>query len=436
MPATQTQRCRKRPSAASTSPSRPRPSNSGKVQQPQQGKKQRSVASSDSAARWETNEAAATTSSKGSTAAAPARTDTATAASGSRAPVIEAAVSRRRIAAADAATRRHVNAVAAAIAESSSVPQHIAAMLRSVAGASLAVKSAERHPHEESVVEMIGEALAGIEADLDKASTEAELRLESCRAAKAARDADLAEAERGLALADCEQQAKACILTRETDALTQAKQELSRQKQRQAETEAAAKADELRLNALESAARDGLEPFKCKAAEDEREKANVQALVKAGIDAGLEHTLMNSIVSVLQIKPDLRGPFDAVVLLTLQEQITENVAKLKQQIEAADGPRRELVEEVSAAQKAVEAATVLHDAAIASRAEALKAELSCRMFVRSARRAVTISMQEVNKTAAVAEGAQAKLAAFRAGPVLSLRELRGSEEAKEHTVSE
>merc|ERR1719401_791756 len=66
-------------------------------------------------------------------------------------------------------------------------------MLAGMASSSLTTLKDERHSTQQSVVEMIGEALAGMEVSLQKAVTEAKTQVDGAGDMKTQREAALAE---------------------------------------------------------------------------------------------------------------------------------------------------------------------------------------------------------------------------------------------------
>jgi len=314
--------------------------------------------------------------------------------------------------------------VTQAIQKAECLPAEVKEMFKAVIGQSLAVPREGRAACQQEVVEMIGAALAQIEAwhverasKTEASSVSANAELEAARAARdaaaaASKAEEAAVAERRQALAE----AGAAV-----DLASTAVREAEKSR---ADGDERLEAARSQKEMLEGVRGTSFVPIKEGSVESAEEAARVvDSLVRLGKDLGFDESLNASLGAALAKEPGRRGGFDDVVLSQFEAELARRIDALGAELaegEPARAERARAVEEAEARRQAAEGARAGREGELAA-AQAREAEAGAA--AKAAQEAAGQAEAALALAVAKLEKAQADLATVRESALASFHEL-------------
>lgn len=337
-----------------------------------------------------------------------------------RAASIAASPGKRKAARTSADADSKTTAVIAAL-KHAELPASARNLLCSLVKHSLGVYKAERHPHQDEVVGIVGAELQKVKATLQSAVEELSSGCADPFAEKAARQAALEEAEKRLAEAQLVPPERQTAASADAAALKAAKQELRLAQGEQSAGNADLDDALAKKTKLEAAIGAHLEVLRTEGGG----KQHVQALRALGKTFGFESSMLTSLSSWEAKKaPEQRGDFERVVLQQLEAEITKHVAALEKTLADGEAGKAERAAKVATAEAAVEAATAQCESSKAALAEAKAAEKTAKDAVSAAKKAVGSFFSDMKVRGDAFDEAKLKLKTFEEGPMAFFGELQ------------
>eukprot|EP00929_Paragymnodinium_shiwhaense_P032298 TRINITY_DN17929_c0_g1_i1.p1 TRINITY_DN17929_c0_g1~~TRINITY_DN17929_c0_g1_i1.p1 ORF type:complete len:386 (+),score=186.95 TRINITY_DN17929_c0_g1_i1:74-1159(+) len=307
---------------------------------------------------------------------------------------------------------RKAGSIAAAL-KASTLPRPVVKSLRSIVVNCLTGYAGERHAFQETGLTMIESALKDVEAAAAK-------EVEDVQAKLANRDQDLAGREAAIGTAAREEASKigeaankAADLTIVGNELKHAEDALKQAADAQKAGDAPAAKLEAKLAKLEAAQKDSLAPALSAALTRKEGLELDKVLLKAGVEASIVNSLLNSTTKA----PEERGDFDKVVLSNVESDIATKMQELKAEIDKEAPGKTERAAAKDKAQAAYDAAKEKRDAAKAALTEAEKAVKAAQKALADAKSKVSGFSKEMKAAETGITAAQKKLAALREGPI-------------------
>jgi len=314
-------------------------------------------------------------------------------------------------------TEKECELVAATVLEAD-LPVEVKTMLSKVAPRVLQVYTDIRHPHQASMVRMIGEVMISLTESLEASVAAARAKVDGLDGDKVSRDADVADADKELS-------GKTEAVKEKADALSAASVALDVAKEACKQAEAAQKSgDATQVTAIGKkeavvGAQADVAKFKDRAASAEDLKFLMAVLKKLDVDAGL----LASLPDVLKTLPAERGTFGALAM----GQLDEALAKALQEVrpladdEIAKAARAGAME---AARAKVLEETGNKDTAAAELDSAKALQKEAAVALKAAQAYAKSFLPNLKAAEASFQAAEKTLAAFKDGPLAAYNHLR------------
>jgi len=308
--------------------------------------------------------------------------------------------------------------------QSESEQPTISTFVHEALAGSLCVPHDQRHAFQEHVATLASKALAGLEAQMQRAVDTAEAALEGADVAHALRDAQVAAADSRLtSLREAASERKRKLAT-DTAALRAAAAALASASESQAAEnegldEAAGQKDE-----LEGALRNMYEPLRDGSMSKVKAKKTAATLVALGKRYSFDETLLVGLPEVLVMRPTERSTFDSMVLTAFETQVATRAAELDMTLVEGAPDRERRLAAVKAAQKKHEVAKTAHLQSMSALENARGATVQAEAALAAAQQAVHVLPPELEEAKAELESKRSRLEAFRRGPLAVLKELQ------------
>jgi hypothetical protein len=288
-------------------------------------------------------------------------------------------------------------------------------MLLAAIPMAICVPSDQRHPIQEEAVSMVGTLFDGIAAKVQEvmasetaAFTEVEQKLAGLTdtATKAAatqteKEAEVAAAKTAVTEATEALSAAGVTLTEKKSEQTVGDREKNAKTKEKAQVESVISVD---LAAVTSGGPDGAPAA----------KEHVDALLSLAGKLSFETSLLEAMPSSLTKKPDLRGPFDGMVLQQLGERFKQRVEELATGLAGLEGTSKTLADAVTSAEDALQKANKVQDDAAAALAAAEARLAEAKVAKETADAAVAEYTPEMEKATGVMEEKKSEAESFTA----------------------
>lgn len=305
------------------------------------------------------------------------------------------------------------DSVVEALQRAPGLAAELRSMLVSLVPASLRVYRDERHDFQHRAVQMVEEALHGIEAHLKSDVEEARVPVEKASQDKSERAAALQAAEASLVKLSARVVDARAAVDSSAAAVKAAKTALA------AASSAQEEGDAVLIQALDKKARlDDVyqQTFSRLRQEGLAKKADISLLTKVGREFNFDTSLLASMGPALEKESALRGTFDVVILDKLGAEFDKATQGLTKFLEEGGPGKAERATAVASAEEALATAIAAHEGSKASLAEASAQEKDGKTTRKAAESAVARFMTDVKKTMDAFDGAQCRLADFESGP--------------------
>eukprot|EP00429_Kryptoperidinium_foliaceum_P069374 CAMPEP_0176067628 /NCGR_PEP_ID=MMETSP0120_2-20121206/33757_1 /TAXON_ID=160619 /ORGANISM="Kryptoperidinium foliaceum, Strain CCMP 1326" /LENGTH=365 /DNA_ID=CAMNT_0017401247 /DNA_START=43 /DNA_END=1140 /DNA_ORIENTATION=- len=259
--------------------------------------------------------------------------------------------------------RGHVDALVGAIGGAvGALPPSARAMLCALVEGACGTHAGERHEYQARVVEMLEEALQGIEAQKQKAVEVARARVDAVASEKGVRQEALDATRARMAEVEVTIAQMHSAMTAAKAGLAAKIEDMKAQRKAQDAAEAPSRATAKDLDSVKGA----LEAVQAW-------QAGSSAPLKAAVDAGrrfrIDSSLLDSLAHVAKKEPSARGGFDAIVIQSIEEAFAKVASDLESTMASGEALRAARVAAAAAAQAAVGEA----EAAVNLAREALRA---------------------------------------------------------------
>lgn len=297
-------------------------------------------------------------------------------------------------------------------------------MLASVARGCLPIYAAERHSYQAQGVDMLADALSGIQKKLEEAAAEIQLNVDGIDAEKATRAAAADSAQNNLAALEQTVTATKEAMNTDKENLASAKANLATATADLESREANVVSLSARKAKVESTAASAYEPLKTFGSKGREGRKQLTALEGVLKEIELELGLIDSIPETLQKPPEERRTFDGLVVRHVDTAIakfledTEEAMKDAEQAKPkADNAKAAADAALTAAQEQVTTSSNAYDAAGVALQEGRDALKAANGAVGNFSRETTQSTKNMAK-------AKAALADFVDGPLKAFTELK------------
>lgn len=316
------------------------------------------------------------------------------------------------------------NLVQSAIKGATHLPQDALEMLKGMLYGSLATPKDQRHPYQSEIVAMIGDALGGIEAETRATIATGEKAAGGFDQENAKRAAATEVSEANLSSIVVEVRSKKGLLAEACLAFRKTRAELQEAQEAQRAGDADLKAVSGKRTKLQAIVQEMFSKLK-EGAEGAPEAAHVMGSLRKHVE--LDDSLMTATQSALSKPPDARGPFDAMAINQLEEQISKTIAEFDAKISDSEPATAARAAAVAKAQVAHDATKTKQKASAGIFTSAQEDETECETALTAARKAVKDLTAEARKAASGLMKATAQLDQFLEGPMATFADLRDRE---------
>jgi len=322
------------------------------------------------------------------------------------------------------------NIVLAGLGKASGLPRYCLDMLRAAGPAALGTPTGMRHTCQITIVDMVGEVLVGIEADLEAPVVSAELVTDGFTAEKASLEAMQSVAES--ALAEKKEAAAAAKLKVEEDkaAVGHAQEAVDEATavQRQAEKDFSAlrgtKQD------FESAMTDSFAPLRDGTVEAlGSDSQPISLLLQLCRAIGLDESLIKAFPVAASKSRDSRSAFDGMVLKQVEDEFRQHIATLEKKLEVGIPDADEHEAAVIRVRLGLDAAKEQHVASGSALAVANTEAHKAEEALEDAKRAMQEFIVAQRTAESEREATRSRLDEFRQGPLAVFREMRDGEQS-------
>lgn len=305
----------------------------------------------------------------------------------------------------------------------SSLPEGVRGMLGGMLGQALGTYKEERHAYQNSVVDMVAEALSVVEKDMVQEVGNTQAKVDGAEGDKTARQQAKVAAEAALEAAKEVVPGKKTAVTEAREAEQKARAQLGEAEATEKSGNKEAKATEAQRTQLNDTVYYAYEPLKqCTAGP--KSKTLLNQLVSLVKKFKFDDHMVASIPQALKTEPAKRSEFDKVVLKSFEDSLAAKVADLTKTIDDAQPAMAERAAAVEAAKAAVTGAEGITTASEQALADAQAAVKSAEGELKAAIKAVTNYWPDVEKAANHLDKSKAQLASFREEALVYFAELK------------
>lgn len=278
----------------------------------------------------------------------------------------------------------------------------------------------DRHALQTQVVTWIGEALVGIEANLDKTVLDANSNLEATQADSGLQEAAVTEQDTTLKGLVEAAEAASTALEEAKNALADACSKLSKAGEEETTGASEIEAAISRKVEVEDLIKGSFEELKAAPAKKKAMESFLSKAKKENVEEGLLKAAPVSFAKTAESRTE----FDCLVLTKIGEDLQQRVAELNETITKGDVSKAQLRSAVEAADQAVSFAAAKLTAKTGESSEALAAAKAGEKAVKEARKAHKGSRPAVKEAEAAVKAASTGARRFKSGPLAIYAELR------------
>lgn len=310
-----------------------------------------------------------------------------------------------------------------AVLDSEALPMNVRKMLCSDLSSSLGVPKDQRHPYQDRVVGMIGEALSAVEAAAKKQAEEADAMLAECDAEKGRLETMQGEKMAALHAQMEAEKATKLALEAAVEAHRAAKAALGEAETEQKEGDEQYVVSAGEKSTLDAAMQDSFLKLKEGGVEETEAKEKMALLAKLGGQYEFGGSMMTSLPSALNKAPGQRGDFDNMVLKAFEDEFQTRIAKVDEVLAAGAPAKEERAEKVVAATTALTEAAEAEAAAKAEVESAIAATTELEGAYQEATKSVKEFMKDMKTKVAQAAAAKKALHSLEKGALAAFKEL-------------
>jgi len=315
-------------------------------------------------------------------------------------------------------------AVAEALEEIEDLPERVQAILSETLAVSLGQQKATRHPFNDRLVQMTGTVLEGHHQALQKTVADKQKAFDDLAPAKGVRETALEQAKADESLMT-ENFANAKVAVAENNvSVKQAVEEIESKTQAQAagDEELAAISD--KKDGLAQAHSNSLKPLLDGSVALEERTEKIAAVLKAGKSFSFDASLMQAVVQVLEKPKEERTGFDATCTEQIEVAFTDALQKFEDQLAAGDPAKAERQAAVEQAEAARQQAETRQTELVQEMTAAKEAKEAATVATKTAQRSLTEFIPEVKTAGDELDEAKECLEEFTAGALAAFNDLK------------
>lgn len=316
--------------------------------------------------------------------------------------------------------KARLSSVKAALKGTDTLPDSVIDMLAGMVEHCLSTGKDERHEYQKSVIDMVNEALLGIQAALSQAVKDADAIVTGADALKLQRDAALETARAAVVAMEADLADKKAKLASDKEAMVAAVASLKEAETAQTQgdlelTEASGKKEK-----MEEAIATALNPLK-EAGGDKKLLKDLEKLTKTfDLDASLMEALQRS----LKKTAASRSHFDGVAVHEFEVACQKIIADLSTVMKNGEPGKKEREAKVQGAKATQEAACAKHEASTTAVSEADAALKQSKIDVKHAEKGVSNFLSEMKDAGNDLDKKKSALSDFQEGPLANFAYLK------------
>jgi len=313
-----------------------------------------------------------------------------------------------------------LSTITAALNETDTLPDTVIAMLTGMSAHSLLTGKDERHEYQNSVIDMVSEALLGIQAELTKAVKDADVIVTGADALKQQRDAALETAKAAVVALEADLVAKKEKLGSDKETMVAAVAALKEAETAQTQgdmelTEASAKREK-----METALADSFNPLK----EGGGDKKLLKNMEKVEKSFDMDASLMSALTRSLQKNKEARSHFDGVAVQEFEAACQKIIADLDVVLNNGEPGKLERETKVQGAKATQEGACAQHETSATAVTEADAALKQSKVDVKAAEKGVSNFLSEMKDAGNDLDKKKSALQDFQEGPLANFAYLK------------
>jgi hypothetical protein len=313
-----------------------------------------------------------------------------------------------------------LHSVTAALKKTDTLPDSVIEMLAGMADHCLLEGKDERHAYQRSVIEMVSEALLGIQAALSQEVKEADAIVTGADALKQQRDTALETAKAAVVALEADLVDKKAKLVSDKEAMVAAVASLKEAETAQTQgdlelTEASGKKEK-----LEAAMTEALNPLK----EGGGDKKLLKEIEKLAKPYAIDDSLMEALQRSLKKTAASRSHFDGVAVHEFEVACQKILADLAAVMHNGEPGKIERETKVQGSKAAQEAACAKHAASTAAVSEADAALKQSKVDAKNAEKGVHNFLSEMKEAGNDLDKKKTALQDFQEGPLANFAYLR------------
>lgn len=321
------------------------------------------------------------------------------------------------------ATSLKCSVVAAALRDAEELPQPAREMLGGLIDSSLHIFKEERHPYQVEVVEMVGRALADIEARLERDIRGLQGKSDGALAERGAREEAAATVEASQQALQTAAEEKQSAHNADVKAVSGARDALALAKEEQAAVAAELEKAAAGKRKLEVALSEASKLQTEKVAKDKGGKALVKSLVTLGTRHDFCESLLRGLPTAAHKEPDQRSHFDGLVIQQFLDDLAKQVAVVDAVLGAGDAKKAQCADAVTGAEVACEVAKETMETSGKVAEEAQAKVTTGKAAVKAAQKAIQNWLPDMKEVMDHLDEKRQELEDFRTGALASYAEL-------------
>jgi len=313
-----------------------------------------------------------------------------------------------------------LSSVTAALKDTDTLPDSVINMLAGMTEHCLLTDKDERHEYQKSVIDMVSEALLGIQAALSQAVKDADAIVTGADALKQQRDAALETAKAALVAMEADLTDKKAKLASDKEAMVAAVASLKEAETAQTQgdlelTEASGKKEK-----MQTALAVALNPLK-EAGGDKKLLKDIEKVTKV---FDIDESLMEALQRSLKKPAASRSHFDGVAVHEFEVACHKIIADLDAVLKNGEPGKIERETKMQGAKVTQEAAVARHEASATGVSEADAALKQSKADVKTAEKGVSNFLSEMRDAGNDLDKTQSALQHFQEGPLANFAYLK------------
>lgn len=313
-----------------------------------------------------------------------------------------------------------LSSVAAALKDTDTLPDSVLDMLAGMSEHCLLTGKDKRHQYQKSVIDMVSEALLGIQASLSQAVKDADAIVTGADALKQQRADALETANAGVVAMEVDLADKKAKLVSDKEAMVAAVASLKEAETAQTQgdlelTEASGKKEK-----MQTAIADALNPLK----EAGGDKKLLKEIEKVSKTFKMDESLLEALLRALKKNAASRSHFDGVAVHEFEVASQKIIADLDAMLKSGEPGKVERETKVQGAKATQDAAVAQHEASSTAVSEADMALRQSKVDAKAAEKGVANFLSEMKDAGNGLDKKRSALQRFQEGPLANFAYLK------------